>query len=84
MLVLNINGRYLPGQASQSNDCFFTKYGFYAGGDDSNIMVISVKPEDIEGDKLLLLLKDTELNGNNASEEGVLIFRKVEQKKPFT
>jgi len=58
------------------NDCVFAKYGFYAGGDEANIMVIGVTPEDIESGELLKLLTEAELNGDNGSEEGILIFRK--------
>ena len=63
-------------KAFLDNDCLFAKYGFYAGGDETNIMVIGVTPEDIESGELLNLLKKAELSGDNGSEEGILIFRK--------
>lgn len=58
--------------------CHFTKYGFYGSDDESNIMVISVTPADIESGELLSLLKKAEMNKEMASEEGILIFRKGE------
>ncbi len=63
-------------EAFLDNDCVFAKYGFYDGGDKTNIMVIGVTPEDIESGELLNLLKKAELSGDNGSEEGILIFRK--------
>jgi hypothetical protein len=65
-------------KAFLDNDCVFAKYGFYAGGDDTNIMVIGVTPEAIESGALLKLLTEAELSGDNGSEEGILIFRKGE------
>jgi len=61
-----------------AENCIFTKYGFYASDDESNIMVIGVTPEDIESGELLSLLRKAEMNKEMASEEGILIFRKGE------
>lgn len=60
------------------NDCLFMKYGFYAAGDETNIMVIGVTPEDIESGELLKLLTEAELSGDNGSEDGIIVFRKGE------
>ena len=65
-------------KAFTDNDCRFAKYGFYAGGDESNIMVIGVTPEDIESGELLKLLTEAEVSGDNGSEDGIIVFRKGE------
>lgn len=65
-------------KAFLDNDCLFAKYGFYAGGDETNIMVIGVTPEDIESGELLKLLTEAELSGDNGSEDDIIIFRKGE------
>lgn len=63
-------------KAFLDNGCVFTKYGFYAGSEEANIMVIGVTPADIEGGTLLSLLKGAQMKGDNPSEEGILIFSK--------
>ena len=65
-------------EAFRANDCIFKKYGFYAYGKETNIMVIGVTPEDIESGKLLSLLKTAEENGDNVSERGIIVYRKGE------
>lgn len=63
-------------EAFLANDCIFTKYGFYAYGEEANIMVIGVTPDDIESGELLTLLKTAEMSGDNASESGIIVYRK--------
>lgn len=67
-------------KAFLAHDSIFTKYGFYASDDASNFMVIGVTPEDIESGELLSRLENAEMNGDNGSEEGIMIFRKGESK----
>jgi hypothetical protein len=63
-------------EAFLANGCKFTKYGFYAYGDDANIMVIGVTPADIESGALLNLLKTAEANSDNGADDGIIVFRK--------
>ena len=47
-------------QAFLKNDCYFYRYNIYSEGDESNISVFGVTPEDIESGQLANLLEEEE------------------------